>query len=96
MLPLQPSVIRDNPTPLLSVLLQGRGKLPHPPSDVRDDDPLLSSLLHRRVNPPLQTSAVKTPPLPQLLALHLQRDVPPLQPLAARDTSPPLSVLLQG
>ena len=78
-LPLQPSAVRDAPTPPpLSVSIQGRGRTPPPTSAVRAHAPLLSEFRPQRVEPPLHTSAVKSPPLPQILAFPIQRDIPPL------------------
>ena len=96
-LPLQPSAVRDAPTPPpLSVSIQGRGGPPPPTSAVRAHVPLLSALHHQRVEPPLQPSVVNPPPLPQILAFPLQRHVPPLQPLSMCAPPPPISVSLQG
>ena len=96
-LPLQPSAVRDAPTPpQLSVSIQGRGGPPPPTSAVRAHAPLLSALHPQIVEPPLQSSVVNPPPLPQILALPLQRDVPPLQPLSTCAPPPPISVSIQG
>ena len=93
------SVVRasDDPDPPpLSVLLQGQGRPPHPPSDVRTDASLLPVLFPQQVESTVQPSAVVPPPLLQLLALPLQQDVPPIHPLYVRSPPPLLSVFLQG
>ena len=88
--------MRALPTILISVLIQGKSRPPSPPSAVRAHAPLLSVLLHQRVEPPLQTSAVNTPPLPLLLSFTIQQEMLPLQPLSTCAPPPLLSVLLQG
>ena len=97
MLPLQPSAVRDAPTPPpLSVSIQGRGGPPPPTSAVRTNALLLSALHPQQVEPPLQPSVVNPPPLPHILAFPLQQDVPPLHPLSMCAPPPPISVSLQG
>ena len=78
-LPLHPSVLCAVPTPPpLSVLLQGQGGPPLPPSAVHACTPILLALIPQLVEHPIHTLAVNTPPLTHLSALPPQRDVPPL------------------
>ena len=67
---LHPLSICD-PPPLLSVLLQGRGKAPIPPSTVHTYVPLISALLLWQ-GVPLRHTSADPAPLPQLSALPIQ------------------------